>query len=99
MIRDFLSGFLHQVLAGEQKRWWTIQGQPYVSDILVGRATGRPGVFLTNPVVTAEGEIMGIDIVWLKGDAIWGIIDDVVVGEEGIAYTLPPTTCRSLCAW
>ena len=64
----------------------SIQGQPYVSDILVERATGRPGVFLTNPVVTAEGEIVGIDIVWLKGDTIWGIIDDVVVGEEGIAY-------------
>jgi len=64
----------------------SIQGQPYVSDMLVGRATGRPGVFLTNPVVTAEGEIVGINIVWLKGDTIWSIIDDVVVGEEGFAY-------------
>ena len=64
----------------------SIQGQPYVSDILVGRATGRPGVFLTNPVVTMEGEIVGIDIVWLKADTIWSIIDDVMVGEEGSAY-------------
>ena len=64
----------------------SIQGQPYVSSMLVGRATGRPGVFLTNPVVTAEGEIVGIDIVWLKADTIWSIIDDVIVGEEGIAY-------------
>jgi len=64
----------------------SIQGEPYVSSMLVGRATGRPGVFLTNPVVTAEGEIVGINIVWLKGDTIWSIIDDVVVGEEGFAY-------------
>ena len=64
----------------------SIQGESYVSDMLVGRATGRPGVFLTNPVVTTEGEIVGINIVWLKGDTIWAIIDDVVVGEEGIAY-------------
>ena len=64
----------------------SIQGQPYVSNMLVGRATGRPGVFLTNPVVTAEGEIVGIDIVWLRGDTIWNIINDLVVGEEGIAY-------------
>jgi len=64
----------------------SIKGESYVSDILVGRATGRPGVFLTNPVVTSEGEIVGIDIIWLKGDVIWDIIDDVVVGEEGIAY-------------
>ncbi len=64
----------------------SIQGQPYVSDILVGRATGRPGVFLTNPVITPDGEIVGIDIIWLKGDTIWQIIDGVSVGEEGLAY-------------
>jgi C4-dicarboxylate-specific signal transduction histidine kinase len=64
----------------------SIQGQPYVSSMLVGRATGRPGVFLTNPVVTTEGEIVGIDIIWLKADTIWSIIDNVVVGEQGFAY-------------
>jgi len=82
---------LAEVLVGKDRSFRdyfqaSIQGQPYVSSMLVGRATGRPGVFLTNPVVTAEGEIVGIDIVWLKGDTIWSIIDDVVVGEEGIAY-------------
>jgi len=82
---------LAKVLVGKDRSFRdyfqaSIQGQPYVSSMLVGRATGRPGVFLTNPVVTAEGEIVGIDIVWLKGDTIWAIIDDVVVGKEGIAY-------------
>jgi PAS domain S-box-containing protein len=64
----------------------SIKGKPFISDMLVGRATGRPGVFLTNPVVTEGGKIVGIDIVWLKGDTIWDIIDDVTVGNEGIAY-------------
>jgi len=64
----------------------SIQGEPYISDILVGRATGRPGVFLSNPVRTAEGEITGSDIVWLKTDTIWSIVDDTTVGEEGICY-------------
>lgn len=68
----------------------SIQGESYVSGILVGRGTGRPGVFLTNPVVTAEGETVGIDIVWLKADTIWTIIDDVVVGEEGSAFLIDP---------
>jgi len=82
---------LAEVLVGKDRSFRdyfqaSIQGQPYVSSMLVGRATGRPGVFLTNPVVTAEGEIVGIDIVWLKGDTVWSIIDDVVAGEEGIAY-------------
>ena len=64
----------------------SIQGKSYISDILVGRATKRPGVFLTNPVISAEGEIVGINIIWLKADTIWNIIDDVLVGKEGIAY-------------
>ena len=66
----------------------SIKGEPFISNMLVGRATGRPGVLLTNPVVTAEGKIVGIDIVWLKGDTIWRIIDDVTVGKKGIAYLI-----------
>jgi PAS domain S-box-containing protein len=66
----------------------SIKGKSYVSDILIGRATGRPGVFLTNPVISAEGKIIGIVILWLKADTIWKIIDDVKVGKEGIAYLL-----------
>ncbi|TEU11347.1 MAG: PAS domain S-box protein, partial [Anaerolineales bacterium] len=87
----FVVASLEELLLGKDRSFRdyfqaSIQGQPYVSSMLVGRATGRPGVFLTNPVITAEGEIVGIDIVWLKGDTIWSIIDDVVVGEEGITY-------------
>ncbi len=66
----------------------SIKGKPYISDILVGRATKRPGVFLTNPVISAEGKIAGIVLLWLKADTIWNIIDDVKVGKEGIAYLI-----------
>ncbi len=66
----------------------SIQGEPYVSDVSVGRATGRPGVFLTTPVLTPEGEIVGIDLVWLKGDAIWSIIDNTSVGQDGVAFVV-----------
>jgi len=77
---------LEEILVGKDRSFRdyfqaSIQGEAYISDILVGRATGRLGVFLTNPVVTAEGEIVGIDIVWLKADSIWDIIDDIIVGE------------------
>ncbi len=68
----------------------SIEGESYISDMLVGRGTGRPGVFLTNPVVTADDEIVGINIVWLKADAIWSIIDEVEVGLEGFAYLVDP---------
>ncbi len=68
----------------------SIQGESYISGILVGRGTGRPGIFLTNPVVTADNEIVGINIIWLKADAIWSIIDEVEVGLEGFAYLVDP---------
>ena len=66
----------------------SIKGESFVSDILVGRATGRAGVFLTNPVNGSDGEILGINIIWLKANAIRSIINDIEVGEEGIAYLL-----------
>jgi C4-dicarboxylate-specific signal transduction histidine kinase len=66
----------------------SIQGESYMSDILVGRGTGRPGVFLTNPVINANDTIIGIDIIWLKADTIWDIIDKVKVGKEGIAFLI-----------
>lgn len=63
-----------------------IQGEPYISNILVGRTTRRPGIVFTNPIVTAKKEIVGIDIIWLKADTIWDIIDNVTIGKEGITY-------------
>jgi len=82
---------LAEVLVGKDRSFRdyfqaSILGESYVSDMLVGRATGRPGVFLTNPVITEEEEIVGIDIVWLKADTIWSIIDDVSVNEGGNAF-------------
>jgi len=82
---------LAQILIGKDRSFRdyfqaSIKGQPYVSDILVERGTGRPGVFLTNPVISADGKILGINIVWLKGGAIWKIIDDVQTGNRGRAF-------------
>ncbi len=64
----------------------SIKGKPYVSNILVGKATGRPGVFLTNPVFSEDGNIIGIVLLWLKADTILEIIDQVKIGKDGIAY-------------
>ncbi|MCP4543869.1 MAG: GAF domain-containing protein [Chloroflexi bacterium] len=63
-----------------------VQGNPYISDISVGRSTGSPGVFLTNPAITEAGEIVGMNIIRLKGESIWRITDNLLVGEEGITY-------------
>ncbi|SDU45258.1 ATP-binding protein [Desulfobacula phenolica] len=66
----------------------SIKGQPYISDILVGRSTRQPGVFLSHPVKSSQGEILGINIAWLKADTIWKIIDDIHVGKKKLAYLI-----------
>ncbi|MHA1669317.1 MAG: ATP-binding protein [Promethearchaeota archaeon] len=66
----------------------SIQGESYISDILVGRGTGRSGVFLTNPVINANDTIIGINIIWLKADVIWDIIYEVKVGKEGTSFLI-----------
>lgn len=69
-----------------------VEGQPFISDVTVGRSTGVPGVYLANPVRVDnkdDGEILGISNVLLTADStIWPVIDDVQVGREGIAYLL-----------
>jgi len=63
-----------------------IAGKPYASDIFVERATKRPCVFFTNPVISDEEEIVGISLIRLKADTIWKIIDEVSIGKQGVAY-------------
>ncbi len=63
------------------------EGVPYMSDVIVGRASGVPGVFLAKPVVTEDGRIVGMSNARLNVNFnVWVIIDDVQVGDEGIAY-------------
>ncbi len=66
----------------------SIQGEPYVSSILVGRATGRPGIFLTHPVITDDGDIAGIDIIWLKASVVYDVISRMSVGVDGAAFVV-----------
>ena len=64
----------------------SIQGESYISGIRFALDVPRPSVFLSEPVVTAEEEIVGISIVLLEVDTIWDIIDNVVAGEKGGAF-------------
>ncbi|WP_300457106.1 ATP-binding protein [Desulfobacula sp.] len=66
----------------------SMNGSPFISDILLGRVTRKPGIFLTHPVKTKQGKILGINVVWLKADPIWDIIDHVKVGKKGIGYLI-----------
>ncbi|MCF6247354.1 MAG: PAS domain S-box protein, partial [Desulfobacula sp.] len=91
--KGIVQASLAKVLVGKDRSFRdyftaSIKGTPYISDILVGRATRKPGIFLTHPVRKKQGEIVGIDIVWLKADSIWRIIDQIKVGKEGVGYLI-----------
>lgn len=64
----------------------SIQGNSYVSSLVVGQTTGRPGLFLSNPVRSDDGEIVGVMVLKIKGEGIWAIVNTLQVGAESYAF-------------
>ena len=61
-------------------------GDTYVSQILVGKTSGRPGIYFSGPVRDADGAITGVHVVKLQGESVHEIIDSVSVrGDRGYA--------------
>ena len=65
-----------------------IQGRPYVSSILVGETTGRPGLYFSSPVRSDSGKILGVAVLKIKGEEIWAIVNALQVGSEGNAFLI-----------
>lgn len=64
----------------------SIQGNSYISRILVGQTTKRPGLFLSNPVRSDSGEIVGVTVLKMKGEDIWAIVNALPLGSESYAF-------------
>ncbi len=64
----------------------SIQGNSYVSGILVGQTTKRPGMFFSNPVRSESGEIVGVTVLKIKGEDIWAIVNALHVGSQSHAF-------------
>lgn len=64
----------------------SIQGNSYISSILVGQTTKRPGLFLSNPVRSENGEIVGVTVLKIRGEDIWAMVNPLPVGEESYAF-------------
>ncbi|KYC40655.1 HAMP domain-containing protein [Scytonema hofmannii PCC 7110] len=62
-----------------------IQGKSYVSTILVGQTTGRPGLFLSHPVQSEKGKIVGVAVFKIKGEDIWEIVNELH-GSQSYAF-------------
>lgn len=66
----------------------SIQGNSYVSSILVGETTKRPGMFFSHPVRSPSGEIVGVIVVKIKGADIWAIINALEASDQSYAFVI-----------
>ncbi|MBD1930053.1 HAMP domain-containing protein [Trichocoleus sp. FACHB-90] len=64
----------------------SIQGQPYVSSVLVGTTSGRPGIYFSHPVRSESGKIVGVAVLKIKGEEIWAIVNALQAGSGSYAF-------------
>ena len=65
-------------------------GRQHVSEILIGKTTGEPGVYFSRPVRDEDEQIVGVAVLKFDGEAIWEILDSVRTGETGFASLVDP---------
>ncbi|MBW4428476.1 MAG: HAMP domain-containing protein [Nostoc desertorum CM1-VF14] len=67
----------------------SIRGEPYVSSILVGETTKRPGMFLSHPVRSLSGSIVGVMVLKIRGKDIREMVNTPVKGaSQGYAFLI-----------
>ncbi|HKJ77519.1 MAG TPA: SpoIIE family protein phosphatase, partial [Gammaproteobacteria bacterium] len=60
-----------------------IRGELYVSNLLFGSTSGRPGLYFSGPVQHEDGRILGVAVIKLRFDAITAILNRI--GNERVA--------------
>ena len=63
-------------------------GDAYVSGVLIGKTTGEPGIYFSQPVIDDELEVVGVAVLKFDGEAIWQLVGDVRTGLSGFATIL-----------
>ena len=61
------------------------QGKPYISDVLIGRHSGRPTIIISHPVFKA-GRFHGVVFGPVSLDALDQVVKNSGVGKEGATY-------------
>lgn len=65
-----------------------MQGQPYVTNIMVGRATGRKIIIFSRPVFNKDNEISGVVFATVSIMRMDGVIQEFKLGQTGKAYLI-----------
>ena len=61
-------------------------GAPYVSELLTGSTTSRPGLYFSQAVRDSQGATVGVVVLKLKGESLVSMVDSLRVGEQGRAF-------------
>lgn len=63
-----------------------LKGNSYVSSIEVGYLTKKPGLFFSSPIFDAQGTILGVTVLKLKGSSITSLLDGSSLGGQKRAF-------------
>lgn len=64
----------------------SIQGRLYVSSILIGKTTKRPGLYFSSPVRSPRGDIVGVAVLKIVEKDIGEIVNRLRLGSFGYAF-------------
>lgn len=65
-----------------------ISGEDHYIDVLVGRTSKRLGFYFSTPVYDENGDIVGVTIIKLIGEAVTNVINDLRFGSSGYAFLI-----------
>ena len=65
-----------------------ITGQSYISSIIKGKTTNRPGLYLSNPVRAADGKIIGVAVIKIKEEDIAKIVNGLNLDPQSYAFLI-----------
>lgn len=54
-----------------------MKGHPFKTGIIVGSTAGKPGMYYANPVYDANGKVIGVVVLRIKGATIAALLDQV----------------------
>ncbi|MBD2207004.1 HAMP domain-containing protein [Calothrix sp. FACHB-1219] len=80
--------FINQNYAFRQYYKSAIQGKAYISSILIGKTTNRPGLYFSAPVKSETGKILGVVVLKIKGEGIWSIVNSLKPANQSYSFLI-----------
>ncbi|MDP9108612.1 MAG: protein kinase, partial [Pseudomonadota bacterium] len=65
-----------------------MQNRPNMTGVIVGSVAGEAGIYYANPVDNANGAVMGVVVLRIKGAAVNAILSDARQGSERIPFLI-----------